>query len=637
MKIQSVQYLPILHIRHTRRDVKSCVSTTPVWATTQQYRIRLITYTICALLCWGCETNLPPQNIPIISNITISAITDSTAICTFNVSTSDAIFSAGISYDVTDFPNLSGSITTYEFSGNTITLPIDNLQDDRVYHYKVYIRDKLGSSIDSEVMEFKTNASPYGSVFSNGITPAKSYRGGDGTINNPYLIANAQQLKKLVDDVNNNPYASLNIHFKLTTDIQVTADEWIPIGHENTSNGDNKIFAPFMGIFDGNGHTISGTLKSDKYNFFGFFGRVAGGSRISNLTIAATIRNECRSEPSDWWQNSACSFTGAICGYTQNEEIISNCHVTGTVTGGIGDICSTGGVIGYGGATIQNCHVSNNVTGGKNYDEKLGFCYSNTGGIAGTNSGEITNCTVSATITGTNTENSSYTGGIAGNNYALITNCQTTGLVMGSGKFSTTGGIVGENYWYPLWIDNDAFIISTIYNCTNNARVTGGGGGSTGSSTTGGIAGNNRSDIINCTVSATGTVTGGSSFDSNTGGIAGCNVVMDKAEGYYTIGEIIHCTNNAAITGKNAAMYNEVGGLVGKNYGVIHTSLNTGNISGGYNNGGLAGVNSYVYDLTHIYSCCTNSGTVNGQAANVNNQISDGKAVEPCPDGHPKR
>ena len=438
-------------------------------------RNRLITYTITALLCWGCqEDNLPPQ-IPVINNVTVTGITDSTALCTFTVTITEAIHSVGINYG-TDSSQLTGNISIDDISGNTFTLPLNNLADDMVYYYKVYVRDKMFTFIYSEIGEFKTQFSPYGSTFSNGITPARSFRDGDGTQNNPYLIANAQHLKKLVDDVNGGNEC-LQTYFKLMTDIEVTADEWIPIGYGR----DYHIRPCFDGNFDGNGHTISGTLKSDKYRVFGFFGNLDRNARISNLTIAANVKN---------------------------------------------------------------------VTGDSNTEGSL------TGGIAGNNGGEINNCTNTSTVTG-------------GTNTNLVA-------------------------------------------CT------------------GGIAGSNSNSIINCTVSANGMVIGGGGGANFTGGIAGVNWGGRN-------GNITNCTNNATVS----ASYS-VGGLVGHNDGEIHTSLNTGNITGAdyYGNnftGGLAGGNYKIDYTPHLYSCCTNQGTVNGQAANANNQIGYGKAVESCPDGHSKR
>ena len=577
---------------------------------------RLITYTIAVLLCWGCQKdNLPPQNIPVINNVTVSGITESTALCTFTVTITEAIHSVGINYG-TDSSQLTGDFSTNNISGNTFTLPLNNLEDEMVYYYKVYVRDKMSTYIYSEIGEFKTQSSPYGSTFSNGITPSGSFRDGDGTSGNPYLIANAQQLKKMVDDVNNgNGYA--NTYFKLTTDIQVTADEWIPIGYGDYNNSNSS----FRGNFDGNGHTISGTLKSDKYSIFGFFGRLDGNAIIANLTIAATVRNEGNFA-------SISTYTGAIAGTNYGE--ITNCAVltSATITGG-------------------ECR-------GESFD-------SVTGGIAGINGfnsytanivmpGKIIDCNNYANVNGgRGLDHDSQTGGIAGENYGQIINCKNTGKVMGNGKFSNTGGIAGTNRKI-IFADG----VTTINNCINQGTVA--GYSTAADSYTGGIAGNSFGDIIDCTVSTSGTITAGGGNSTHTGGIAGlnnegkitnCTVLASTTiiggEGSYSCTggiaginyvEITNCTNNAIVRVTNSY----AGGFVGRNVrGVIQTSLNTGNISGGaYNTGGLAGMNDII-DRSHIYSCCTNRGTVNGQAANDNNQIGDGKAVEPCPDGHTKR
>lgn len=332
---------------------------------------------------------------------------------------------------------------------------------------------------------------------------AASFGGGNGAQGNPYLISNARELKKLVDDSNNGIYyiVDANTYFKLTTDIHVTANEWIPIGGHSTYW--------FRGNFDGNGHIISGTLKSSKYDIFGFFGRLSGdytegkSIRISNLTIAATVKNETSLSP---------RFCGAIAGTTQNTTII-NCHVTGMEIRNEPP-CIVGGIVGlfaedYNRNSIENCSVSTNISGG--------------------------------------------------------------GIM---------GGIVGYN---------------------NSKGVV----------------------IMNCTVFATSSISNidsSSGITNQVGGIAGLND-----------GIIINCTNQASISGSGS-----VGGITGVNNGTIHTNLNTGNIIGSPS-GGLAGTNMEVYGVGHTYSCCTNQGTVNGQAANANNQIGIGKAVEPCPDGHTKR
>jgi len=399
--------------------------------------------------------------------------------------------------------------------------------------------------------------------FGNGITPALSFGGGNGSQGSPYLISDARQLKKLVDDVNNrNNFA--NIYFELMSDIHVSANEWIPIGHESS----------FLGNFDGNGYTISGVLKSDKYSCFGFFGRLDGYARISNLTITATVKNEMNDV-----NGKISILTGAITGMgwlsnIDSNIIIQNCHVTGTVSGS----SCVGGIVGWGTYfSIQNCTISGNISCIAGYYGQLA------GGIGGfVQNSVIANCSVFVPVT--------VSGGDA--------------TVTGNG--SSIGGIIGTNH------------NSKINNCTNNGNVIGG----TGFCLTGGITGINSGEINNCINN--GTVIGGSNINY-AGGISGQNQEA-----------IIDCTNNADVSGRYVGGLSGYNYSNGWNNPQIHTSLNIGNIFGenSYFRGGLVGFNQHG----SIYSCCTNRGTVNGETANDNNQIGNGNLiVEPCPNGHTKR
>ena len=274
--------------------------------------------------------------------------------------------------------------------------------------------------------------------FDNNMVAAESFGGGNGTQGAPYLINDVLQLKKLVDDVNSgNNYA--NTYFRLMTNIEVTADEWIPIGDNNSSA------ARFRGIFDGNNQTISGTLKSNKYSEFGFFGFLGEGARIADLAITAAVKNEGEFVSASY---ETVASTGAIAGRNYNANImIINCHITGTVTGGIANHSYTGGVIGAGrgsGSIIQDCSVSGQITGGKGIGSDG---WVTTGGIAGALfEGEINHCSLSesAKITGGECEivGNNRTGGITGNNQDRITGCTNNAVVSGQG---VAGGLVGYN------------------------------------------------------------------------------------------------------------------------------------------------------------------------------------------------
>ena len=361
-------------------------------------------------------------------------------------------------------------------SGNrTITITLtENTNTDETVRTAL-----LTVTAGTESKQVTIEQEPKGSsIFGNGIVAAARFDIGNGTQSSPFLIYNARQLKKLVDDVTNDRNSYYNTYFKLTTDIQVTADEWIPIVY---SDGNSS--SSFSGIFDGNGHTISGTMKSNRYPAYGFFGGLMEPARISNLTIAATVKNES--------VVTGMTMTGAIAGSAGGEII--NCSVTGTVTGGFGSNYSyTGGIGGSNDGIIRNCTVSKNITG-----DRTDYL---TGGIVGRNDGEITNCTVSTSVTITGGSNSdSHIGGIAGCNMysATITNCTNNATVTGN----ISGGLVGLNY-------------GMIHTSLNTGDIT-------GSSYTGGLAGHNCdynaiyiAHIYSCNTNQ-GRVNGASATTSN--------------------------------------------------------------------------------------------------------------------------
>jgi hypothetical protein len=86
--------------------------------------------------------------------------------------------------------------------------------------------------------------------------------------------------------------------------------QWQPIGTLNN---------PFSGIFDGNGHTISGIYINDKtQNNLGLFGVTAPEAVIKNLGVVDSYI-------------AGKKHVGAVCG--DNEGVIVNCYSLATVIG----------------------------------------------------------------------------------------------------------------------------------------------------------------------------------------------------------------------------------------------------------------------------------------------------------------
>ena len=180
---------------------------------------------------------------------------------------------------------------------------------------------------------------------------------GSGTSDEPYQIGDYAQLKEFADLVNGGQTGAYAV---LTNDITATGT-WTPICPDNE--------AAYKGVFDGQGHTITGLTVETGNAFTGLFGCVKGV--VQNLTLKdSTIQGE--------------GCVGAIAG-----EVI---------------YCG-----------VHNCHnVGTSVTGSSAYD----------GGIVGLNNGYVSDCTNSGGVTG-----ESFVGGIAGSASGVVAYCFSAGRV----------------------------------------------------------------------------------------------------------------------------------------------------------------------------------------------------------------
>lgn len=184
---------------------------------------------------------------------------------------------------------------------------------------------------------------------------ADAYNGGSGTEADPYIIATAEQLRKLVTDTETE-----GKYYTLTTDIRLndeTADNWADSLNSNEwvtlYNGDTR----FKGTFNGGGHNISGllyraTAKHEGHRA-GLFPVVGAGALITNFSVSD-------SKMSVGW----CG--GAAAGYTELDsaenfpkfsyiDVRSTVNITGTVVGG---------VLGGGNfADFDNCCVTAELSG----------------------------------------------------------------------------------------------------------------------------------------------------------------------------------------------------------------------------------------------------------------------------------
>ena len=307
-----------------------------------------------------------------------------------------------------------------------------------------------------------------------------------------YEIGNAGQLYWFAGLVNgtltDGTAQNLKANAVLTADITVNEDLLTSINTDddgNVTNGSSfKAWRPmgmadekgnltgwYTGIFDGNGHSISGLYVNrdeaadDVHTWFksciGLFGYYSGVTR--NLSVLDSymrgkdcIGGICGYNDGGTIQNcysaaTVCgdSYIGGICGRSEGDSIIENCYNTGYVYGATRSI---GGICGDNSATLQGCYNVGNVNG-KFY----------VGGIVGESSGSgntiwIKDCYNRGNVIG-DTKDIGGIGGYIGR--GLVENCYSQATVSGN---TNVGGICGNSNKVDF---QNAYYDSNLY--TGNA------------------------------------------------------------------------------------------------------------------------------------------------------------------------
>lgn len=243
---------------------------------------------------------------------------------------------------------------------------------------------------------------------------------GEGTKENPYLIQSAEDLWALSEFTAGGSFGDSGMYFKLTADIDVSAESWQPIcasaamGWVETANS-------FNANFDGNGKTITftGNYTGDTWAK-GLFSAVGG--HVHDLTLKGTITSEM-------------GRVGALASMAMTGARIENITSYVNITAGNNQV---GGIIGYVAApdvTITNCVNYGTVQGRELVGGIVGGSWQNV---------TYTNCTNHGAITATFTT----VGGIVGEKYAAatLTDCANDGAVTGGGAAATSDVGAAGNY-----------------------------------------------------------------------------------------------------------------------------------------------------------------------------------------------
>lgn len=321
---------------------------------------------------------------------------------------------------LTDIRVISGTVE------NEATLKAAILKDQKVTGESAY-ETAVKTALDK--ME-AGDTSDYASYDSS------KFAGGDGTKENPYQIANEEQLRYLADSLNaDNSYEG--VYFKQTKSITLTK-EWKPIGSAEY---------PFEGNFDGGNYsirnlTIGSSENPANYVLCGLFG-YCNGNDVDDNGNGTTIENVQLKDIAIYNTGATKTYVAGLAGGTEYGVKIKNCNVTGKIYAVSKDgYCFAGGLIGqvFRGL-ITNCHTDVDI------EAVSKKSWADVGGlISSTNRATVINCYAEGNVNATAASaNKASTGGLMGMNGGVVINCVATGDVVSTLATQDVGGLCGRH------------------------------------------------------------------------------------------------------------------------------------------------------------------------------------------------
>ena len=457
---------------------------------------------------------------------------------------------------------------------------------------------------------------------------------------------------------------SSSVPFAYSMEIDTTV-QGVNTGAFN-SNGNfdpigNSYNNTFTGIFNGNGHKISGmnvAVFGTSYTYAGLFG-YATGAQISDLgmedgsVIATSASGELR--------------VGGIVGYarahyeTPTPQIITDCYNTSSVTAASSTASRVyaGGIAGHfytesSTSTMSGCNNSGTIVSTSLAGGIAGFAQSYRQGNQALPTSIITDCYNTGLVIASSPQYTTYAGGITADAsvlastmtseaYLTMTDCYNTGSIAASS--ASGGAYAGGITAYTSAFDKSSNM--TISNCYNAGSVDASASVSQQPSSAGGIVGqatvNTSESSSDSIITITGCYNAGPiTALVNAGGIVGYASSTSFSEPSSATLIITDCYNTAPVTALSLSTISRAGGVVG--YALSHASssiLSTLTITGCYNTGAVissssqnssaGGIAGYVhaYAASSAYSAftiadCYNTGSVAASSSDPNHQSNAG-------------
>lgn len=234
---------------------------------------------------------------------------------------------------------------------------------------------------------------------------------GDGSSeSNPVLITDAQGMKEIGAN-----YENIRKHYRLCNDLVL--DNWEAIHYYSGGSSSE----PFLGTFDGGGHTLTlngvkgirtvfGKISNASNYFFSLFANIDGGE-VRRLRVDGEITVDGTDE-------NVYYYVGGICGYSY-AGTVTDCisDVTVTATGKM-NVLYAGGIAGFNDkGRIFNCYATGEIESTATAEDV------DLGGIAGYNGLRIANCAaLNSNISGEDGQNKTRIHRITGNSNGFIVN-----------------------------------------------------------------------------------------------------------------------------------------------------------------------------------------------------------------------
>jgi len=321
------------------------------------------------------------------------------------------------------------------------------------------------------------------------------FAGGDGSESNPWQIVTPDQLNLVRDylgDANSDKHFILISDIDLDVPPYNSEEGWLPLGTAANNftghfDGDgfviNNLFINrpdswYMGLFGVtglSGQIVNLNIENANISGYSLAGGLAGNNKgiVINCSVSGNIsgqngvggiagENNLGTIESCQTHGSITAFGnngGGLVGRNRNGSTIQNSHSTASVTGSGNN--SYGGLVGWNDNLISDCYATGTVTG---------LIY--TGGLVGRNyKGSILRCFATGDVTSSSNSVGGLAGGNAGLDDALISECYATGNVSGD---SSVGGLVGENRNHGTI--SHSYALGSVYGLNNSTTQFGVGG-----------------------------------------------------------------------------------------------------------------------------------------------------------------